>query len=61
MKTDLKAGLTKAISDWADSVAEHPSWPDAWVHDNLSDHMANAAEAVFDATVEASKAGEANA
>ena len=50
MKTALKAKLEMSIASFLDQLAEDSDRPEGLVHPALSEHMTNAAEAVFDAT-----------
>jgi hypothetical protein len=50
MKSSLKAKLEAAIASFLDQIAEDSDRPAGYVHPAMSEHMANAAEAVFDAT-----------
>lgn len=55
MKASLKAKLEAAIDAFLEDTAEHDDRPDGYVHPDITQHMANAAEAVFDATFAASQ------
>lgn len=52
MKTELKSRIEKAIDDTIQNSAEEDLW-DGYIHDKLSQQMANAAEQVFDSAMEA--------
>lgn len=52
MKTELKLRIEKAIDDAIQNSAEEDLW-DGFIHEKLSQQMANAAEQVFDAAMEA--------
>lgn len=56
MKSKLKATLTEALRKWVNDTCEHPDRPqDGWIYDGLHEHMADAAEAVYDACFASSK------
>lgn len=55
MKASLKALLDKAIEEWSCKAADHEDWPPVYHHEQLVDRMTQAAEIVFDSSVEASK------
>lgn len=50
MKASLKAKLEAHIASFLDEIAEDSDRPEGYVHPAMSEHMTNAAEAVFDAT-----------
>jgi len=59
MKASLKAQLEVLIQKFLDDTAEHDERPDGYQHPAICEHMANAAEAVYDATHAASAYTEA--
>lgn len=51
MKSALKALLEASIESFITEACEKDIWPqEGLAHDELGEHMANAAEAVFDAS-----------
>lgn len=54
VNTKLKAEIEKAIDDTIQNNAEENMW-DGYIHNELAQQMANAAEAVFDAAMGAQK------
>lgn len=51
MKTALKASLIEALDKWVVNSCDGAHWPtEGMAHGELVNHMADAAEAVFDAT-----------
>ena len=64
MRTDLKATLEKALDDWYDDQCKTGAFAGAiqgsWMPDNLTEKMADAAEAVFDINVDGQVQAKAN-
>jgi hypothetical protein len=61
MRASLKAQLETVIQKFLDDTAEHEDRPDGYQHPEICQHMANAAEAVYDATHAASSFTETEA
>ena len=50
MTTELKAILERTMSGFLSKACENDGRPDGLIHPDMALHMANAAEAVWDAT-----------
>ena len=55
MKIELKNSLIQVIEKWIIKHCEDYDWPDCYIHDDLADDMASAAEMVFDANEKGQK------
>ena len=57
MNIKLKVSLEEAIGRWIEKKCESDEWGETrhYVHDSLTQEMTNAAEAVFDATINVQK------
>ena len=49
MKIILRLSLQRAMQHWIDSMCDTPDRPDGYIHPELNEQMAAAAEQVFDA------------
>jgi hypothetical protein len=54
MRTSLKVILEQAMEKFLDDTADHNDKPAGYQHPEICRHMANAAEAVYDATYSSS-------
>ncbi len=61
MHLKMLADLETVMESWMNEWAERPEWPDAVYPSDLARRMAEAAAAVFDAAVAASRETEAEA
>ncbi len=52
MSTRLKAKLEEKIEKWIGSQCEYGDWPETFSYNELAQHMADAAFAVFTSCVE---------
>lgn len=60
MNLELKVKLVAAIESWINKNCKSNNWPEIIVGNETALHMANAAEAVFDACLESQQYGIKN-
>lgn len=60
MNFELKVKLVAAIESWISKNCESDNWPEIVIGNETVLHMANAAEAVFDACLESQQYGIEN-
>ncbi len=60
MESHLFVSLEDAINKWMNDHCEDNEWPDAYIYDNQTKDMAQAAALVFDSNVKGQKYLEDN-